>query len=295
MKRQRTTALVVAVAVLLFAGTAPASIIGQHAFTWWDVNGGIIVSPIGQDPAPGISIRLLDLKEWQLDQVQTTAWYNGQAIAGLPANPFNAANRTGLIGAITPQASAEAFIYEITNVNYFSGNGFLWSDPAPPGPGINDLSGINIIDSGGALAISGLAAGSQFISTTIAASTMLDLTAGSVFGTPQDWDFNAYAGGGNFEWDIRSENGAGVVSGLPSAVLGFAMPGNWLDRVNDGWVHSWNASDPSQPPPPPPTSIQVNLLNSVGGFSGPAIIPAPAAIGSGLALLGMIGMRRRRR
>lgn len=72
--------------------------------------------------------------------------------------------------------------------------------------------------------------------------------------------------------------------GLPG-VFGFAMPGNWLDGVNDGWVHSWNV-----------TPIQVNLANATGGFSGPRIVPLPAALwllGAGvLGYLGLGGARR---
>ncbi|MCA9266451.1 MAG: hypothetical protein KDA60_21475, partial [Planctomycetales bacterium] len=251
--------------------TGYANILGQHSFSWWDdPAAGVLITPKGATPPTATSVHLLDLEEWHLDQAQTTQWYAGAPITGLPSNPFNPANRTGIFGAPTPVANAEAFIYEVTNVNYQSGNGpvtgppFSFTTPSPVGPGINDLSGLNIIDSGNALATSAPVLGSQFITTSLIGTRILDLTPSSVFGTPQDWDFNAYSGGGNFEWDIRSENGAGITSGLPPAVFGFAMPGLWQDGVNSGWIHSWN-----QGGGPPPTSIQVNIANAQGGMSGP--------------------------
>lgn len=280
--------------LLLLPSTASANILGSHAFSWWDDpqgTGTVVVLPLGA-AGPAGGTRLLDLREWHLDQPQTTAWYAGGAVAGLPLNPFNAANRTGVTpGSVIPAvAGAEAFIYELTNVNYQSGNGpvggppFTFTDPAPPGPGVNDLSGINIIDTGGALNISLPAPGTQFMFTHLGVgvpSNILDMTPGSVL-TPQDWDFNANSGPGNFEWDIIPANGAGVASGFLPAVLGFAMPGNWLDAINDGWVHSWQPVGP----------VQVNIANAIGGFSGP--VPEPTTLGL-LAIGGLLVARRRPR
>jgi len=286
-----------ALVLSLWGASAHAAILGSHTLTWWDVPGvGVTVTQPGQNP-PANGTKLLDLKEWHLDQAQTSTWYAGGAVAGPPANPFNAANRTGLIGAITPIAGAEAFIYELTNVNYGSGNGpvgvgFTFTDPVPPAPGVNDLSGINIIDSHGALQIAAPVVGSQFMFTTLGPpgnpSKVLDMTPGSIL-QPQDWDFNAFSGPGNFEWDISPAASSGVVIGQPAAVFGFAMPGNWYDAVNDGWVHSWNAAG---------GGVQVNLANGLQGFSGPRPIPEPATliIWSLLGGLGVgLGWWRRRR
>ena len=287
MKRIRSIQLSLACLSLISAAApAAANVLGQHHLTWWDdINAGVIVTLQGAAPPTQNAMALFNMDEWHLDQAQTSQWYAGAAIAGLPPNPFNPAVRTGIIGAPVPVNNAEGFIYQITNLNYGSGNGmpamgpFSFTMPVPPGPGINDLSGINIVDTHGALGISAPVAGSQFMFTTLnpaAPTKVLDLTPASAFGAIHDWDFNAYSGAGNFEWDIRSENGAGIVIGLQPAVFGFAMPGNWLDAVNDGWAHSWSASLP--PPPPPPSSIQVNFANSANldGYSGPAPIPEPA-------------------
>ncbi len=236
-----------------------AMLFGEHHFSWWDTDAGVVVLPQG-DPAPSAdAVHLLDLDEWHLSQQDTTDWYNGVAIPGLPANPFDAGNRTGLIGAIPAIAGAEAFVYQIRNVNYDSGNGFSFSDLIPPGPGVNELSGINITDTHGVLDAAALVAGSQFMFTSQGASDILDMTPGSA--GAQDWDFNAFSFG-SFEWDIITENGTGVVMGDAPAVFGYAMPGMWSDDVNDGWVHSWN--DPA------PASSQVNIADALSGFSGPA-------------------------
>ena len=118
-----------------------------------------------------------------------------------------------------------------------------------PPAGVNDLSGINIIDTHGALLISGPVGGSQFMFTDHgAAAKILDLTPGHPAGSLQDWDFNAFAGAGNFEWDINNEpdlaghGGALIRPGvipLPgsSAVFGYAMPGHWLDAVKASRFH----------------------------------------------------------
>ena len=290
---RRTASLLGVIGVLLIGvwpSTAGAAVLGQHAFSWWDDPlgaGTVVVLPQGVPGPPG-GTHLMDLEEWHLDQAQTTQWYAGGAVPGLPVNPFNAANRTGMTpGSVIPGvAGAEAFIYELTNVNYQSGNGpvggppFTFTDPQPPGPGVNDLSGINIIDTWGALNISAPFAGSQFMFTHLLGPTdILDMTAGSV-GAVSDWDFNTFAGPGNFEWDISPAAGPGVVSGLPPAVFGYAMPGNWQDAVNDGWVHSWEPLGPTQ----------VNIANGFGGFSGP--LPEPASLF--LLLLGGLAALRRR-
>jgi hypothetical protein len=130
------------VLALVAPSGASATILGSHAFTWWDDPGLLFtaVTPLGAPPPSPGSIALFDLREWHLDQAQTATWYGGGAIAGLPLNPFNAANRTGLLGAIPPVAGSEAFIYELTNTGFGSGGGFSFSNPFPPG--LNDLSGI---------------------------------------------------------------------------------------------------------------------------------------------------------
>lgn len=303
----------VAVCGLLLGGmlsNASASVLGHHAFSWWDdPQLGVLITPLtpyGQAGPTPTATHLLDLREWHLDQAQTTQWYNGTQIAGLPTNPFATNPQIQVFGQPVAVTNAEAFIYELTNWDYWSGNGlaqvpvapFTFTTPNPPGPGVNDLSGINIVDRHGALNIASPVLGSQFMYTELLGpSKVLDLTPTSVVGTPQDWDFNAFSGAGNFEWDIRPANGAGVVTskpprGLPPAVFGYAMPGHWLDAVNDGWVHSWNS------PPSGAPITQVNIANSgmPGGFSGPRPIPEPASlvVWGLLAAGGWLRFRRRK-
>ncbi len=274
---------------------ASAAILGQHHFSWWDDPVlGVLIAPLGGPPPTANAIQLFDLDEWHLDQAQTTQWYNGQAVVGLPINPFNAANRNGIIGAIAGIANSEAFIYQITNLNYFNGNGpFTFTSPAPPGPGTNDLSGINIVDTGGALAIALPVPGSQFMfSSNLVVGTILDLTPGSAgVAASQDWDFNAFTGPGNFEWDIDTE-GVGASAALQPIVFGFAMPGTWLDGVNRGHVHSWSAPGPNNVPPP----LQVNIAGPQFGFSGP-IIPEPSTLSmtNGALIVGAVFRSRRNR
>lgn len=289
-------ALVASVLVGVCGAAVHAQVLGSHSFTWWDDGVAAKVTPFGAQPPTANSVQLFHVNEWHLSQAWTTNWYNGQAVPGLPTNPFNALNRNAVSpgSVINAIAGAEAFIYEITNVSYASGNGFPplgappYSFTGPPGsPGQNDLSGINIRDTHGALNITPPAAGSQFMSSfSFPSGTVLDLTAGFVPGALQDWDFNAHSGPGNFEWDMPNTPGVGAFSGGPSIVFGYAMPGNWFDAVNDGWVHSWNFPNPPQPP------FQVNLTPTLLGFSGPQI-PAPSvAVIAGLA--GMLSVRRRR-
>ena len=291
-------------AAMAFAGSANAAILGQHHFTWWDDPGGIIVTPQGAPPPTMMAVQLLDLDEWHLDQADTTRWYNGQAVAGLPANPFNAANRTGLTpgSAIVPVNNAEAFIYRITNVNYGQGNGFSFSTP-PGNLGINDLSGINLVDQFNALLIDTPAPGSQFIFTNVPFG-ILDLTPTAVNApgpNDQDWVFNAFNDpNGNFEWDIEPDIGGGVIS-LDFTVFGFAMPGRWTDAVSHGWVHSWSMPGPGG---------QVNIADALTGFSGPefrieapppppGVLGVPALSTPGLLLsallLGLAGLAAGRR
>ncbi len=294
----RYTQLFVSYAMIAgLTASADASILGQHNFSWWDdAQMGVFITPQGAlPPTPG-SIHLFDLDEWHLDQAQTSQWYAGQAIAGVTAvNPFNAANRNGMTmgSQINAINGAELFLYQLTNINYGAGNGFSAPFSFTSGVGTNDLSGINISDTHGALNISSPVAGSQFMfSHNIPAGSILDLTPGAAgIGASQDWDFNAYSGAGNFEWDIQETNGVlngvGGVIGLPPLVFGYAMPGNWFDAVNDGWVHSWNA------PGGGVTPIQVNVANGFGGFSGP-MIPSPASL-TLLCIGGVLATRRHRR
>ena len=169
--------------------------------------------------------------------------------------------------------NAEAFICQIVNVGYGSGNGPVVAGPFSftNGVGLNDLSEINIIDRHGALNIAPPVPGSQFMSTTLlpggVPGTVLDMNPGAIIpGGVQDWDFNAFSGPGNFEWDISPRNSPGVVAPpLGPGVFGFAMPGNRLDAVSDGWIHSWDANG------------QINMTPAVFGFSGLKPIPEPLA------------------
>jgi len=296
-KKLIVTSAITLIVLLGVSTGADANILGQHHLSWWDdLQLGVMVTAQGAPPPTPNSVHLLDLDEWHLDQAQTTAWYAGNAVAGLPANPFNPVNRTGMTpgSVIVPVAGAEGFIYQITNVNYGQGNGgpppvppFSFTDPAPPGPGVNDLSGINIIDTHGALAIAQPVVGSQFMWTHLGVAApidILDLTPGSLLGV-SDWDFNAFAGPGNFEWDISPAAGAGVVVGpLGPGIFGYAMPGNWQDAINDGWVHSWN---------PAGGGVAVNIANGIGGFSGP--VPEPTTLGLLIVSCTMLIARRRSR
>ncbi|RMH25795.1 MAG: hypothetical protein D6693_08475 [Planctomycetota bacterium] len=294
-------------AAMLASAPVSASILGSHAFTWWDDPGlGVVVTALGAPAPTAASTALFDLREWHLDQNQTQALYSGFAGAttgmGI-ANPFNPASHAGGLtaGSVLPGAiaGAEAFIYQLTNRNFGSGNGFTFSGP-PNQPGANGLSGINVIDTHGALGITGPAAGSQFMFTNNAAGLgVLDLTAGHALGSQNDWEFNAFAGAGNFEWDINNEPGPahpaagplvrnGVLAGQ-SAIFGFAMPGLWRDAVNNGWVHSWDLTPAGALIP----SSQVNITPTMFGFSGPARIPTPGALAIFGLALGAAARRRR--
>ena len=250
----------------MFAGAARADVLSEHHFAWWDTPAGVVVtSQAGPPPAEGTLLLLVD--EWHLDQQQTADWYAGRPIPGLPDNPFQPANRSGLTAgsAIAPVRGAEAFVYRLTNVFYVNGD----VDPFTNQPfsfdwernGVNQISGINIRDTWGALAVAAPAPNSQFMFS----SGILDLTARAVSAPPanQDWEFNTFAGPGNFEWDIQPDNGEGAFPPDPfpnPVVFGFAMPGKWQDDVSGGWVHSW--SYPMGPSP-------VNVTPTVPGFSGP--------------------------
>ena len=207
----------------------------------------------------------------------------------------------------------------MANRVYFSGHAispappFSFEDPIPPGStgGQNDISGINIVDSHGATNIALPVVGSQFMFTeTLPFGNVLDLTPGSLV-QPHDWDFNAFSPPGNFEWDIDAFHGSGITFGLgpigpvglAGGLFGYAMPGNWLDGVNDGWVHSWDLFGT-----PPVSSTQFNVADPPGvvGFSGPIpinggepIVPEPSTVAllglGGLLSLGFYAWRRRRR
>lgn len=238
-------------------------------------------------PAPTTgAIRLFDLEEWHLDQTQTTQWYNGTST--IPAtvsvtNPFNIANRTGVtIGSVLPTITgAEAFVYRITNINYAGGNGLggATTFSFTNGVGINDLSGIEILDTHNALQASQPAANSQFMFTTQSGpNAILDLTPASTNQNMQDWDFNLSANA--FSWHISTGVGAGVTSGFPSGIFGYAMPGNWVDAVNAGSVNS-NGFPPA-----------TNLTPPLSGFSGPAV-PEPSSLA--LVSFASLALLRRRR
>lgn len=297
MPQNTSTRFIIAAAGFAFtAAAANAAILGQHHFTWWDDGLLTYVTPQNVPPPSPGAVALFDVDEWHLDQPQTTAWYAGVQIAGMPPNPFNPANRNGMTpgSAIPAVNNAEGFIYQIRNLNYFSGNGFPplgmppYSFTTPPPPlGQNDLSGINIMDTHGALVITPPALGSQFMSSfSFPSGTILDLTPGFVPGVFQDWDFNAHSGPGNFEWDMINTPGVGAFAGGPPVVFGYAMPGQWFDAVNNGWVHSWNFPPQGAPP------FQVNITPTLPGFSGPWI-PAPGVIALALAA-GFLSARRNR-
>ncbi len=296
MNRSMTAWITGVGALLSLGGSAVVGqVLGNHDRMWWDdPNFGVLSNPRNLPPPTPQSMPLFRMTEWHLSQAATQAWYNGLPIPGLPLNPFNAANRNGMTvgSAIVPVNNAEAFIYEVTNLGYFNGNGpppFQappYTFTTPPGMlGQNDLSGINIIDTHGALQLALPVAGSQFMfSHNLVVGSILDLTPASA-GIPasQDWDFNAYTGPGNWEWDIDTA-GVGASMALPSIVFGYAMPGNWLDALNDGHAHSWNMPAGAAP-------FQVNVAFANQGWSGP-MIPAPTA---GLALaIGAAGLLRRR-
>jgi hypothetical protein len=282
IRRHSFALLVMLLTMAMVPGTVSATILGSHAFAWWDTPGGVQVTTSLTPPVPGASTLLLGLEEWHLDQAQTTQWYNGIAISGLPTNPFNGANITAMTpgSVIMPVVGAEAFIYRISNLGYASGDNFSFS----VGGGVNGISGININDTWNALQTALPVAGSQFMFNL----GWLDLTPGDAGGV-EDWDFNAFAGPGNFEWDITPFQGQtpgqgrfGIVPNFANAaVFGFAMPGMWYDAVNDGWVHSWESSVPTQ----------VNIADAIGGFSGPRPIPEPSTmllLGAGLAAVGIL-------
>jgi hypothetical protein len=279
-----------------FVAAAGAQVQGQHHFSWWDdAQLGVMITPTGAPPPTPGAVHLFDLDEWHLNQTATTQWYAGGNVAGVTAiNPFNAGNRNGMTvgSAIVPINNAELFVYQLTNVNYGAGNGVAAPFSFTNGVGTNDLSGINISDIYGALNIASPVTGSQFMfSHNIPNGSILDLTPTAAgIGASQDWDFNAYSGAGNFEWDIQETNavlnGVGGVIGLPPLVFGYAMPGVWFDGVGDGWVHSWNAPGGGVVP------TQVNLAAGIGGFSSP-MIPTPATL---LLLIGggVVASRRSR-
>ena len=252
---------------LLASLPVSANILGQHSLSWFDTAGGVVITQQGA-PAPGPNaIHLLDLTEWHLDQAQTTAFYNGNSpIPGV--NPFGVFGGLTPGSVIAPVAGAEAFIYQITHINYGSGNdAFSFTDPVPGGTAVNGLSGINISDNHSALNISNPTAGSQFMFDN--STAILDLTNGSV-GAASDWYFNAFSRPENFEWSITPAAASPGITLGSSGIFGFAMPGNWHDALNDGWVHSWGLNGPAQ----------VNIANVTAGFSGPKVVPVLLMSGS---------------
>lgn len=251
-------------------GEGKGAVLGIYETFWWDdpVTNSVVVTPtIALKPSPDAEL-LLGLIMEHLDQAQTTDFYNS-----LP-DPWY-----GVKAAVT---DAEAFIYTVTNGSYGSGNGPPWtvgpfSFTTPPGNlGANGISGINIIDTHGALNVAMPVPNSQFIYTT---RGILDFSPTSTPGAEEDWEFNAVSGPGNFEWTLSPALGNGIVGPGDRAVFGFAMPGHWQHAFNDGWVHSWQQDGPSP----------VNTAFAINGYLGPSVIPEPTTLAV-WSLLGAIGI-----
>lgn len=249
MKKSITICVTAVLTLGLIATTANANITSQHMFYWYD--NGLGGAMVGHNaPIAGAGNPLMIVNEWFVDAAQTTTWYGGQNVTGLPQTPF----------ATAPVAVAgqEMYLYQIQNVIYGSGNGITAPFSFTTGNGLNGLSGININQHP---SMAGIPISNQFIWET---GNGLDTTSGLPL-----WQFQSFAGPGKAEWDIRATVGNGIIVGPALAgVLGYTVPANTTyDVLLDGWVHSWNGQ-----------GSQINIANALNGFSGPAAIPAPGAI-----------------
>lgn len=249
MKKSIAICVTAVLTLGLIATTANANITNQHTFYWYD--NGVGSAMVGYNaPIAGAGNPLMIVNEWFVDAAQTTTWYGGQNVTGLPQTPF----------ATAPVAVAgqEMYLYQIQNVTYGSGNGITAPFSFTTGNGLNGLSGININQHP---SMAGIPISNQFIWET---GNGLDTTSGLPL-----WQFQSFVGPGKAEWDIRATVGNGIIVGPALAgVLGYTVPANTTyDVLLDGWVHSWNGQ-----------GSQINIANALNGFSGPAAIPAPGAI-----------------
>jgi len=314
--------------LLIMPATSNATILQSSSVSWWyDPSFPILLhTPLGVAPAIAPdATRLLDIKSWHIDQTQTQAWYAGQDVLGLPRSPFNlnppvippaiSVDLLLTVGStIIPIEGAEAFVYEITNVNYDSGNSFSFSTPT--GSGNTGISGVRISAPGEPLPGNDIVPGSQFMSkyrlfpinlahTLFGSVNEVDLTTYQQDSELRDWVMNASE---DIEWLLGIDDFLATFTGVPpgdesaligeSFVFGFAMPGHWSAQVVGGSVNSWKAGHGSDAELVNATPRTIGFLAPNERILGPneqvkATEPTTLAVfGFGLAALGW--MRRRK-